>query len=210
MDKGRGRTNVGEGKPTSPNGMPTTPNKRGNPVTNGKGLPNVPKPKTKFDKAMAVAGKGAGIGLQVARTVTTASMSAIGMHGLTNQTNKAFDGVSKVGRGVGKAVAPQSPIRQAVTKNKDRLKDYVDNRRAKKPQPLGTGGKVPTVNEKPLTPKREGKIKPTIVNQEKPVKTPVVKDVYSPTVPQITRKDTMKPIKKPLRFPKNKRNKTRK
>jgi membrane protein len=210
VGKGRGRTHVGEGKPTNPNGMPTTPNKRGNPVTNGKGLPNVPKSKTKFDKVMSVAGKGAGIGLQVARTVTTASMSAIGMHGLTNQTNKAFDGVSKVGRGVGKAVAPQSPIRQAVVKNKGRLKDYVDNRRAKKPQPLGTGGKVPTVNEKPLTPKREGKIKPTIVNQEKPVKTPVVKDVYSPTVPQITRKDTMKPIKKPLRFPKNKRNKTRK
>lgn len=211
VDKGRGRTHVGEGKPTSPNGMPTTPNKRGNPVTNGKGLPNVPKPnKTKFDKVMSVAGKGAGIGLQVARTVTTASMSAIGMQGLTNHTNKAFDGVAKVGRGVGKAVAPQSPIRQAVVKNKGRLKDYVDNRRAKKPQPLGTGGKVPTVNEKPLTPKREGKIKPTIVNQEKPVKTPVVKDVYSPTVPQITRKDTMKPIKKPLRFPKNKRNRTRK
>ena len=210
VDKGRGRTNVGEGKPTSPNGMPTTPNKRGNPATNGKGLPSVPTPKTKFDKAMSVVGKGAGIGLQVARSVTTASMSAIGMQGLTNHTNKAFDGVSKVGRGVGKAVAPQSPIRQAVAKNKDRLKDYVDNRRAKKPQPLGIGGKVPTVNEKPLTPKREGKIKPTIVNQEKPVETPVVKDVYSPTVPQITRKDTMKPIKKPLRFPKNKRNKTRK
>lgn len=208
--KGRGKSNVGEGKPTSPNGMPIIPNRNGNPVTNGKGLPSVPKPKTKFDKAMSVVGKGAGIGLQVARGVTTASMSAIGMHGLANQTNKAFDGVSKVGRGVGKAVAPQSPIRQAVVKNKGKLKDYVDNRRAKKPQPLGTGGKVPVVNEKPLTPKREGKIKPTIVNQEKPVKTPVVKDVYSPTVPQITRKDTMKPIKKPLRFPKNKRNRTRK
>ena len=210
-NKVHGKTHVGEGKPTSPNGMPSVPNRTGSPVTNGKPLPSgIPKPKTKFDKVMAVAGKGAGVGLQVARVVTTASMSAIGMQGMANQTNKAFDGVSKVGRGIGKAVAPQSPIRQAVAKNKDRLQDYVDNRRAKKPQPLATGGKVPTVNEKPLTPKREGKIKPTIVNQEKLAKTPVVKDVYSPTVPQITRKESMKPIKKPLRFPKNKRNRTRK
>ena len=208
------KVDVGEGKPTSPNGKQNIPDRSGSPVTKGKPLPNgLPKPKpnkTKFDKVMSVAGKGAGIGLQVARVATTATMSAIGMQGLANQTHKAFDGVSTIGRGIGKAVAPQSPIRQAVTKNKDRLKEYLDNRRVNKPQPMGTGGKVPTVSEKPLIPKREGEIKPTIVNQEKPVKTPVVKDVYSPTVPQITRKESMKPIKKPLRFPKNKRNRTRK
>lgn len=208
------KVDVGEGKPTSPNGKQNIPDRSGSPVTKGKPLPNgFPKPKpnkTKFDKVMSVAGKGAGIGLQVARVATTATMSAIGMQGLANQTHKAFDGVSTIGRGIGKAVAPQSPIRQAVTKNKDRLKEYLDNRRVNKPQPMGTGGKVPTVSEKPLIPKREGEIKPTIVNQEKPVKTPVVKDVYSPTVPQITRKESMKPIKKPLRFPKNKRNRTRK
>lgn len=208
------KVDVGEGKPTSPNGKQNIPDRSGSPVTKGKPLPNgIPKPKpnkTKFDKVMSVAGKGAGIGLQVARVATTATMSAIGMQGLANQTHKAFDGVSTIGRGIGKAVAPQSPIRQAVTKNKDRLKEYLDNRRVNKPQPMGTGGKVPTVSEKPLIPKREGEIKPTIVNQEKPVKTPVVKDVYSPTVPQITRKESMKPIKKPLRFPKNKRNRTRK
>ena len=208
------KVDVGEGKPTSPNGKQNIPDRSGSPVTKGKPLPNgIPKPKpnkTKFDKVMSVAGKGAGIGLQVARVATTATMSAIGMQGLANQTHKAFDGVSTIGRGIGKAVAPQSPIRQAVTKNKDRLKEYLDNRRVNKPKPMGTGGKVPTVSEKPLIPKREGEIKPTIVNQEKPVKTPVVKDVYSPTVPQITRKESMKPIKKPLRFPKNKRNRTRK
>lgn len=208
------KVDVGKGKPTSPNGKQNIPDRSGSPVTKGKPLPNgLPKPKpnkTKFDKVMSVAGKGAGIGLQVARVATTATMSAIGMQGLANQTHKAFDGVSTIGRGIGKAVAPQSPIRQAVTKNKDRLKEYLDNRRVNKPQPMGTGGKVPTVSEKPLIPKREGEIKPTIVNQEKPVKTPVVKDVYSPTVPQITRKESMKPIKKPLRFPKNKRNRTRK
>lgn len=213
-DGKHGKVDVGEGKPTSPNGKQNIPDRSGSPVTKGKPLPNgLPKPKpnkTKFDKVMSVAGKGAGIGLQVARVATTATMSAIGMQGLANQTHKAFDGVSTIGRGIGKAVAPQSPIRQAVTKNKDRLKEYLDNRRVNKPQPMGTGGKVPTVSEKPLIPKREGEIKPTIVNQEKPVKTPVVKDVYSPTVPQITRKESMKPIKKPLRFPKNKRNRTRK
>ena len=69
---------------------------------------------------------------------------------------------------------------------------------------------IPTAGEKPMTPKREGKMKPTIDSQERPSQTSVIKDDSSLTVTNITRKEGMKPIKKPIRYPKKRKRKKRK
>ena len=154
---------------------------------------------------MSGAGKVAGAGLQMTRIATTASMSAIGMQGLANQTNKAFDGATRLGRRIGSPVNPQSPIRKSISQNKDKFKDFVDKRRVNKPNPTTSGVKIPTSGNKPLLPKSDGKVKPTIISQELPPTTPLVKDVTTPTVPVITRKEGMTPVKKPVRFPKKKK-----
>lgn len=189
----------------------TDDEKKRNPFRNEEGKPNgtpkpKPKPKTngKFGKLMSVAGKGAGVYYQVARIATTATMSAIGMNNLANKTNNAFN---TIGRGIR---SPQSPVRKAVGQGASKFKDFVDKRRANKPNPTDNGTKIPTTGEKPMTPQREGKMKPTIVSQERPSQTSVVKDDSSSTVTNITRKEGMKPIKKPVRYPKKRKKKKRK
>ena len=202
--EGEGEAGAGETKDGSnetPNG---TPNGTPKGAPKGKGVPNPTKPKGKFGKLASVAGKGAGFYYQVARIATTATMSAIGMNSLANKTNQGFNTVGR------KFSNPQSPIRKAIGQGTDKVKDFVDKRRANKPNPASGGTKIPTTGEKPMTPKREGKMKPTIVSQERPSQTSVIKDDSSSTVTNITRKEGMKPIKKPVRFPKKKKRKKRK
>ena len=129
-------------------------------------------------------------------------MSAIGMNNLANKTNQAFNTVGTVGR---KLSSPQSPIRKAIGQGSDKVKGFVDKRRANKPNPTSGGTKIPTAGEKPMIPKREGKLKPTIVSQERPSQTTVIKDSSPSTAKGVTRKEGMKPIKKPVRFPKKKK-----
>lgn len=195
-------TNAPDGSPKgTPKGLPT-----GSPK--GKGVPNPIKPKGKLGKIASVAGKSAGAYYQVARIATTATMSAIGMNSLANKTNQGFNTVGNTVGTVGrKFSSPQSPIRKAIGQGTDKVKGFVDKRRANKPSPTGNGTKIPTAGEKPMLPKREGKLKPTIVSQERPSQTSVIKDSSSSTVPNITRKEGMKPIKKPVRFPKKKKRK---
>ena len=199
-------TNAPDGSPKgspkgTPKGLPT-----GSPK--GKGVPNPVKPKGKLGKIASVAGKSAGAYYQVARIATTATMSAIGMNSLANKTNQGFNTVGNTVGTVGrKFSSPQSPIRKAIGQGTDKVKGFVDKRRANKPSPTGNGTKIPTAGEKPMLPKREGKLKPTIVSQERPSQTSVIKDTSSSTVPNITRKEDMKPIKKPVRFPKKKKRK---
>ena len=199
-------TNTPDGSPKgTPNGTP-----KGLPIGSpkGKGVPNPTKPKGKLGKLASVAGKGAGAYYQVARIATTATMSAIGMNSLANKTNQGFNTVGNTVGTVGrKFSSPQSPIRKAIGQGTDKVKGFVDKRRANKPSPTGNGTKIPTAGEKPMLPKREGKLKPTIVSQERPSQTSVIKDSSSSTVPNITRKEGMKPIKKPVRFPKKKKRK---
>ena len=129
-------------------------------------------------------------------------MSAIGMNNLANKTNQGFNTVGTVGR---KFSSPQSPIRKAIGQGTDKVKGFVDKRRANKPNPTDGGTKIPTTGEKPMTPKREGKMKPTIVSQERPSQTSVIKDDSSSTVTNLSRKEGMKPVKKAVRFPKKKK-----
>jgi len=194
-EAGAGETK--DGSKGTPNGG--TPNGTPKGAPKGKGVPNPTKPKGKLGKLASVAGKGAGAYYQVARIATTATMSAIGMNSLANKTNQGFNTVGR------KFSSPQSPIRKAIGQGTDKVKGFVDKRRANKPNPTDGGTKIPTTGEKPMTPKREGKMKPTIVSQERPSQTPVIKDDSSSTVTNITRKEGMKPIKKPVRFPKKKK-----
>lgn len=181
-------------------------NSKGNPkgTPKGKGVPNPTKPKGKLGKLASVAGKGAGAYYQVARIATTATMSAIGMNNLANKTNQGFNTVGR------KFSNPQSPIRKAIGQGADKVKGFVDKRRANKPNPTDNGTKIPTTGEKPMTPKREGKMKPTIVSQEHPSQTSVIKDDSSSTVTNITRKEGMRPTKKAVRYPKKRKKKKRK
>lgn len=200
-----GKTLGVDGKPINPKVTPKTPLTRSNKPLTPSNIPTPNKPQTKLGKVMSGAGKVAGAGLQMTRIATTASMSAIGMQGLANQTNKAFDGATRLGRRIGSPVNPQSPIRKSISQNKDKFKDFVDKRRVNKPNPTTSGVKIPTSGNKPLLPKSDGKVKPTIISQELPPTTPLVKDATSPTVPVITRKEGMTPVKKPVRFPKKKK-----
>ena len=198
--------------PLGADGKPLTSKSTGTPTGNNRsktpsGLPKPNKPQTKIGKAMSIASKGAGVGFQVARVVSTASLSAIGMNGLANKTNNAFNGATRLGRRIGNPINPQSPIRKTVGQGAGKFKEFVDKRKVNKPNPMNGGVKIPTTNDKPLLPKREGKVKPTIVSQERPSKTPIIKDVSSSKVPTVTRKEGMKPIKKPIRFPKKKKKK---
>lgn len=199
-EAGAGETK--DGSKGTPNGG--TPNGTPKGAPKGKGVPNPTKPKGKLGKLASVAGKGAGAYYQVARIATTATMSAIGMNNLANKTNQGFNTVGR------KFSSPQSPIRKAIGQGADKVKGFVDKRRANKPNPTDKGTKIPTTGEKPMTPKREGKMKPTIVSQERPSQTSVVKDDSSSTVTNITRKEGMKPIKKPVRYPKKRKKKKRK
>lgn len=199
-EAGAGETK--DGSKGTPNGG--TPNGTPKGAPKGKGVPNPTKPKGKLGKLASVAGKGAGAYYQVARIATTATMSAIGMTNLANKTNQGFNTVGR------KFSNPQSPIRNAIGQGADKVKGFVDKRRANKPNPTDNGTKIPTTGEKPMTPKREGKMKPTIVSQERPSQTSVVKDDSSSTVTNITRKEGMKPIKKPVRYPKKRKKKKRK
>ena len=184
----------------------TDDEKKRNPFRNEEGKPNgtpkpKPKPKTngKFGKLMSVAGKGAGAYYQVARIATTATMSAIGMNNLANKTNNAFN---TIGRGIR---SPQSPVRKAVGQGASKVKDFVDKRRANKPNPTGNGNKIPTSADKPNSPQREGQMKPTIVSQERSAQTSVITDNSSSNTPKVTRKEGMKPVKKPVRYPKKRK-----
>lgn len=184
----------------------TDDEKKRNPFRNEEGKPNgTPKPKPKpknngkFGKLMSVAGKGAGVYYQVARIATTATMSAIGMNNLANKTNNAFN---TIGRGIRN---PQSPVRKAVGQGASKFKDFVDKRRANKPNPTGNGSKIPTSADKPNSPQREGKMKPTIVSQERSAQTSVITDNSSSNTPKVTRKEGMKPVKKPVRYPKKRK-----
>lgn len=199
-EAGAGETK--DGSKGTPNGG--TPNGTPKGAPKGKGVPNPTKPKGKLGKLASVAGKGAGAYYQVARIATTATMSAIGMTNLANKTNQGFNTVGR------KFSNPQSPIRKAIGQGADKVKGFVDKRRANKPNPTDNGTKIPTTGEKPMTPKREGKMKPTIVSQERPSQTSVIKDDSSSTVTNITRKEGMKPIKKPVRYPKKRKKKKRK
>ena len=199
-EAGAGETK--DGSKGTPNGG--TPNGTPKGAPKGKGVPNPTKPKGKLGKLASVAGKGAGAYYQVARIATTATMSAIGMNNLANKTNQGFNTVGR------KLSSPQSPIRKAIGQGTDKVKGFVDKRRANKPNPTSGGTKIPTTGEKPMTPKREGKMKPTIVSQERPSQTSVIKDDSSSTVTNITRKEGMKPIKKPVRYPKKRKKKKRK
>ena len=190
-----GEAGAGETK----DGSKETPKETPKGAPKGKGVPNPVKPKGKFGKLASIAGKGAGAYYQVARIATTATMSAIGMTNLANKTNQGFNTVGR------KFSNPQSPIRKAIGQGADKVKGFVDKRRANKPNPTDNGTKIPTTGEKPMTPKREGKMKPTIVSQERPSQTSVIKDDSSSTGTNITRKEGMKPIKKPVRFPKKKK-----
>ena len=194
-EAGAGETK--DGSKGTPNGE--TPNGTPKGAPKGKGVPNPTKPKGKLGKLASVAGKGAGAYYQVARIATTATMSAIGMNNLANKTNQGFNAVGR------KLSSPQSPIKKAISQGTDKVKGFVDKRRANKPNPTDNGTKIPTTGEKPMTPKREGKMKPTIVSQERPSQTSVIKDDSSSTGTNITRKEGMKPIKKPVRFPKKKK-----
>lgn len=196
-----GEAGAGETKDGS-KGTPNGGTPKGAPK--GKGVPNPTKPKGKLGKLASVAGKGAGAYYQVARIATTATMSAIGMNNLANKTNQGFNTVGR------KFSSPQSPIRKAIGQGADKVKGFVDKRRANKPNPTDKGTKIPTTGEKPMLPQREGKMKPTIVSQERPSQTSVVKDDSSSTVTNITRKEGMKPIKKPVRYPKKRKKKKRK
>ena len=189
-EAGAGETK--DGSKETPKGTP-----KGAPK--GKGAPNPIKPKGKFGKLASVAGKGAGVYYQVARIATTATMSAIGMTNLANKTNQGFNTVGR------KFSSPQSPIRKAIGQGADKVKGFVDKRRANKPNPTDNGTKIPTTGEKPMTPKREGKMKPTIVSQERPSQTSVIKDDSSSTVTNITRKKGMRPTKKAVRYPKKRK-----
>lgn len=195
-EAGAGETK--DGSKGTPNGG--TPN--GTPK--GKGVPNPTKPKGKLGKLASVAGKGAGAYYQVARIATTATMSAIGMTNLANKTNQGFNTVGR------KFSSPQSPIRKAIGQGADKVKGFVDKRRANKPNPTDKGTKIPTTGEKPMLPQREGKMKPTIVSQERPSQTSVIKDDSSSTVTNITRKKGMRPTKKAVRYPKKRKKKKRK
>ena len=197
-EAGAGETK--DGSKGTPNGG--TPNGTPKGAPKGKGVPNPTKPKGKLGKLASVAGKGAGAYYQVARIATTATMSAIGMNNLANKTNQGFNTVGTVGR---KLSSPQSPIRKAIGQGSDKVKGFVDKRRANKPNPTSGGTKIPTAGEKPMIPKREGKLKPTIVSQERPSQTTVIKDSSPSTAKGVTRKEGMKPIKKPVRFPKKKK-----
>ena len=199
-EAGAGETK--DGSKGTPNGG--TPNGTPKGAPKGKGVPNPTKPKGKLGKLASVAGKGAGAYYQVARIATTATMSAIGMNNLANKTNQGFNTVGR------KFSSPQSPIRKAIGQGADKVKGFVDKRRANKPNPTDKGTKIPTTGEKPMLPQREGKMKPTIVSQERPSQTSVVKDDSSSTVTNITRKEGMKPIKKPVRYPKKRKKKKRK
>ena len=199
-EAGAGETK--DGSKGTPNGG--TPNGTPKGAPKGKGVPNPTKPKGKLGKLASVAGKGAGAYYQVARIATTATMSAIGMNSLANKTNQGFNTVGR------KFSSPQSPIRKAIGQGADKVKGFVDKRRANKPNPTDKGTKIPTTGEKPMLPQREGKMKPTIVSQERPSQTSVVKDDSSSTVTNITRKEGMKPIKKPVRYPKKRKKKKRK
>ena len=170
----------------------------------GKNVPKPTKPKGKIGKLASVAGKGAGAYYQIARIATTATMSLIGMNSLANKTNKGFNNIGR------QFSSPKSPIRKAIGQGTDKFKDFVDKRRANKPNPTDKGTKIPTAGEKPMTPKREGKMKPTIDSQERPSQTSVIKDNSSSAVTNITRKEGMKPIKKPVRYPKKRKKKKKK
>lgn len=191
-----GEAGAGETKDGS-KGTPNGGTPKGAPK--GKGVPNPTKPKGKLGKLASVAGKGAGAYYQVARIATTATMSAIGMNNLANKTNQGFNTVGR------KFSSPQSPIRKAIGQGADKVKGFVDKRRANKPNPTDKGTKIPTTGEKPMTPKREGKMKPTIVSQERPSQTSVIKDDSSSTVTNITRKEGMRPTKKAVRYPKRRK-----
>ena len=194
-EAGAGETK--DGSKGTPNGG--TPNGTPKGAPKGKGVPNPTKPKGKLGKLASVAGKGAGAYYQVARIATTATMSAIGMNNLANKTNQGFNTVGR------KFSSPQSPIRKAIGQGADKVKGFVDKRRANKPNPTDKGTKIPTTGEKPMTPKREGKMKPTIVSQERPSQTSVIKDDSSSTVTNITRKEGMRPTKKAVRYPKRRK-----
>lgn len=194
-EAGAGETK--DGSKGTPNGG--TPNGTPKGAPKGKGVPNPTKPKGKLGKLASVAGKGAGAYYQVARIATTATMSAIGMTNLANKTNQGFNTVGR------KFSSPQSPIRKAIGQGADKVKGFVDKRRANKPNPTDNGTKIPTTGEKPMTPKREGKMKPTIVSQERPSQTSVIKDDSSSTVTNITRKKGMRPTKKAVRYPKKRK-----
>ena len=194
-EAGAGETK--DGSKGTPNGG--TPNGTPKGAPKGKGVPNPTKPKGKLGKLASVAGKGAGAYYQVARIATTATMSAIGMNNLANMTNQGFNTVGR------KFSSPQSPIRKAIGQGADKVKGFVDKRRANKPNPTDKGTKIPTTGEKPMTPKREGKMKPTIVSQERPSQTSVIKDDSSSTVTNITRKKGMRPTKKAVRYPKRRK-----
>ena len=129
------------------------------------------------------------------------------MQELANQSNKAFDGLTHLGQRVGNPFNPQSPLGKSISQNRDKLKSYAEKRKWNKPNPTTSGVKIPTSGNKPLLPKRDGKVKPTIISQELPPTTPLIRDVDSPTVPVITRKEGMTPVKKPVRFPKRKKRK---
>ena len=199
-EAGAGETK--DGSKGTPNGG--TPNGTPKGAPKGKGVPNPTKPKGKLGKLASVAGKGAGAYYQVARIATTATMSAIGMNNLANKTNQGFNTVGR------KFSSPQSPIRKAIGQGADKVKGFVDKRRANKPNPTDKGTKIPTTGEKPMLPQREGKMKPTIVSQERPSQTSVVKDDSSSTVTNITRKEGMRPTKKAVRYPKKRKKKKRK
>lgn len=194
-EAGAGETK--DGSKGTPNGG--TPNGTPKGAPKGKGVPNPTKPKGKLGKLASVAGKGAGAYYQVARIATTATMSAIGMNNLANKTNQGFNTVGR------KFSSPQSPIRKAIGQGADKVKGFVDKRRANKPNPTDKGTKIPTTGEKPMTPKREGKMKPTIVSQERPSQTSVIKDDSSSTVTNINRKEGMRPTKKAVRYPKRRK-----
>ena len=177
-----------------PKGLP-----KGKDLPKGKGLPIPNTPKGKLGKIASIAGKGAGFYYQVAKIGATATMSVIGMNGLANKTNGTL---SSLERGVR---SPQNPIRKVASQGVSKFRNFVDKRKENKPNPLKTNGKIPTAGEKPILPRRETKVKPTIVDQEQPIQKTVIRDNSSGDVPTLTRQNGTKPIKKPIRFPKKKR-----
>ena len=126
------------------------------------------------------------------RIATTGTLSAIGLHGLAKGMNKT----------VGAAKTAFSPVRKRLSQGTEKVVG-----KSKVPKPTTDGKKMPTAGQKPMLPQIEGKARPTVTEQEKPI--PPVKDNSKAKKPKVVQGKGNKPIKKTVHYP-NKRKKRKK
>ena len=95
-----------------------------------------------------------------------------------------------------------SPIRKRLSQGTEKV-----GGKSKVPKPTTDGKKLPTAGQKPMLPQTEGKARPTVTEQEKPI--PPVKDNSKAKKPKVVQGKGNKPIKKTVHYP-NKRKKRKK